>query len=527
MQRCRWFAGKAHQTKRVRVGEVLPLPDGDGQSLISLIQVEYMDRDSETYTVPLAFASGDVARKILQGRPESIVTELAFTDQKQSGVLYDALIDEGFCRLLLQSMARRGRRKGKEGELQATSWKPFKRIRDAERELAEPFLLEAEQSNSSIVFGKEFILKLFRKVEAGINPDLEIGRFLTDRGFEHSPPVAGALEYFRTRDERQTLAILHGFVPNQGDAWEYTLHLVGDYLAQVMAQPPDTDSLQVPAAHPLELAQVTPPDLVFERISGYGEVATLLGRRTAELHVLLSSVVDNPNFAPEPFSKLYQRSLYQSARALTVKVFQLLRKGLSRLPESLQEQAVAVLEREPDILERFRSLTREKLAAMRLRCHGDLHLGQVLWTGRDFVIMDFEGEPARPIHERRIKRSPLRDVAGMLRSFHYAAFSGLSDFKERRGLTLPQELTVIEGWAHFWYFWAAVLFLRAYMERAERGQFLPESPREQRVLLDLFLLEKAVYELGYELNNRPHWVKIPLQGILHLLSRTSDDPGLP
>ena len=154
---------------------------------------------------------------------------------------------------------------------------------------------------------------------------------------------------------------------------------------------------------------------------------------------------------------------------------------------------------------------------MRLRCHGDYHLGQVLWTGKDFIIMDFEGEPARPINERRIKRSPLRDVAGMLRSFHYAAYSGLFDFRERRGLVLEEELEAIDFWARFWHFWVSVIFLKAYMEVAINGKFLPESPEELRTLIDTYLLEKAIYEMGYELNNRPEWIKIPLRGILQLL----------
>jgi maltose alpha-D-glucosyltransferase/alpha-amylase len=195
-------------------------------------------------------------------------------------------------------------------------------------------------------------------------------------------------------------------------------------------------------------------------------------------------------------------------------------RTLKRLPQSLQLEAKQVLDQEGAILEFFQSVTRKKISAMRLRCHGDYHLGQVLWTGKDFVIMDFEGEPARPINERRIKRSPLRDVAGMLRSFHYAAYSGLFDFRERRGLVLEEELEAIDFWARFWHFWVSVTFLKTYMEVAINGKFLPESHEELRTLIDLYLLEKAIYEMGYELNNRPEWVRIPLRGILQLLEST-------
>jgi maltose alpha-D-glucosyltransferase/alpha-amylase len=256
---------------------------------------------------------------------------------------------------------------------------------------------------------------------------------------------------------------------------------------------------------------------VVDTIGTYAEAARLLGQRTGELHVALASAPEDPDFAPEAFSKLYQRSLYQSTRNLTRRVFQMLGRTLKRLPESLQSEAKEVLDKEGEILDCFQSVTRKKISAMRLRCHGDYHLGQVLWTGKDFVIMDFEGEPARPINERRIKRSPLRDVAGMLRSFHYAAYSGLFDFRERRGLVVEEELEAMYFWARFWHVWVSVIFLKAYMEVAIQGDFLPKSSEELRTLLDMYLLEKAIYEMGYELNNRPDWVKIPLQGIQQLL----------
>jgi maltose alpha-D-glucosyltransferase/alpha-amylase len=279
----------------------------------------------------------------------------------------------------------------------------------------------------------------------------------------------------------------------------------------------EVKSAVLPQKHLLDLMKEETASQVLDTIGTYAEAARLLGQRTGELHLALASAPEDPNFAPESFSKLYQRSLYQSTRNLTRRVFQLLGHTLKRLPQSLQAEAKQVLDKEGEILQCFQSLTRKKISAMRLRCHGDYHLGQVLWTGKDFVIMDFEGEPARPINERRIKRSPLRDVAGMLRSFHYAAYSGLFDFRERRGLVLEEELEAIDFWARFWHFWVSVIFLKAYMEVAINGKFLPESHEELRTLIDTYLLEKAIYEMGYELNNRPEWIKIPLRGILQLL----------
>jgi maltose alpha-D-glucosyltransferase/alpha-amylase len=513
----RWFGGKAQQIKWARIKEVLPVPNGPAESLIVLVQVEYMGGDDETYALPLAYASGARADELLGEHAYSILALLRLKGKDEEGILYDAIVDKDFCLALLEAMARRRRRKTAAGELQTTSLRTLQEIRGDLKEPLEPSILQAEQSNTSVVFSKKLILKLFRKLEPGINPDLEIGRFLTEQGFPHIPQVAGAIEHRRSRQESTTLVIVHGFVANQGDAWEYTRESLGEYFTHVMTGQAEVKSAVLPQKHLLDLVEEETASQVLDTIGTYAEAARLLGQRTGELHLALASAPEDPNFAPESFSKLYQRSLYQSTRNLTRRVFQLLGHTLQRLPQSLQAEAKQVLDKEGEILQCFQSVTRKKISAMRLRCHGDYHLGQVLWTGKDFIIMDFEGEPARPINERRIKRSPLRDVAGMLRSFHYAAYSGLFDFRERRGLVLEEELESIDFWARFWHFWVSVIFLKAYMEVAINGNFLPESHEELRTLIDMYLLEKAIYEMGYELNNRPEWIKIPLRGILQLL----------
>jgi len=257
--------------------------------------------------------------------------------------------------------------------------------------------------------------------------------------------------------------------------------------------------------------------LATDLIGPYLESARLLGERTADLHVVLASASDDPNFVPEPISPFYQRSLQQSMRRLTRQVFQLLRNRLLDVPQALQDKARQLLGLEGKILRRFQSIVGQKSTATRIRCHGDYHLGQVLCTGKDFVIIDFEGEPARPLSERRIKRCALRDVAGMLRSFHYAAYSALLN-QEASGTVRPEDIAALEPWARFWYVWVSVVFLKAYLAGATQVPFLPREREELQVMLDALVLEKAIYELGYELNNRPDWVRIPLQGILDLVA---------
>jgi maltose alpha-D-glucosyltransferase/alpha-amylase len=228
----------------------------------------------------------------------------------------------------------------------------------------------------------------------------------------------------------------------------------------------------------------------------------------------LASALDDPQFAPEPFTALYQQSIYQSMRAQTSRTFQVLRRQLKQLPEPTRTDAEQLLLTEAALVARFHALLDRRMSALRIRCHGDYHLGQVLYTGKDFAIIDFEGEPARPLSDRRIKRSPLRDVAGMLRSFHYAAHTALRD-QASAALVRQEDIGHARAWAHVWRLWVSAVFLRTYRATADEAPFLPRR-EELEILLDAFLLEKAVYELGYELNNRPDWVDIPLCGIRDL-----------
>jgi maltose alpha-D-glucosyltransferase/alpha-amylase len=234
------------------------------------------------------------------------------------------------------------------------------------------------------------------------------------------------------------------------------------------------------------------------------------------MHLALASRDDDSAFRPEDFSLLGQRALYQSMRSQSRRILRDMRRWLGRLPEDIRAEAAGLAEREDEVIDRFQGLIDHRIDAQSTRTHGDYHLGQVLYTGRDFVIIDFEGEPARPIGERRLKRSPLRDVAGMLRSFDYAAHSSLHG---TGAWVREEDAERVAGWSRLWYRWVGGAFLRGYLEAAGQAPFLPADPADLRMLLDAYILEKAVYEIGYEMNNRPDWVAIPLRGIVDLLEQ--------
>lgn len=509
----RWFGGKARAIQSVHILEAICLGHATGglKTFLVLVEVAYREGKSETYVLPLTFGAGGRAVQVQNEIPQTIVTRLKVNGDQGEGVLFDALWDKGFSTELLEVIGRGRRFEGTHGEVTASPTEAFRQLLPSGEVRLEPSIMQAEQSNTSVVYGNRLILKLFRRLEEGVNPDLEIGRFLTERGFGHIPPVAGAIEYRRQGGEPTTLAILQGFVVNQGDAWRHTLEALGRYFQRVLERP---ERFPLPRESLLALTEADVPPLACERIGPYLEEARLLGQRTGELHVTLAQEADDERFGPEPFSDASGEGLYRSMLGLVDQAFPLLRQHLSDIPGAVQGNAKRVLDLEGELRRRFQRVREQRFAAMRIRCHGDYHLGQVLYTGEDFVITDFEGEPARPLSERRLKGSPLRDVAGMVRSFHYAAYASLLG-KVAGGRS--EDFSSLEPWARFWYVWVSVAFLRAYLAVATRATFLPPTREERQVLLEAHLLEKAVYELGYELNNRPDWVRISLQGILELL----------
>jgi maltose alpha-D-glucosyltransferase/alpha-amylase len=514
----RWFGGKARKIKQVRVYDTIRIPAPPQDIVLALLTVEYIDGASEAYSWPFTFWTDEAVPPDLKAQPLAALARLTVVGDRKSvtGILYDAFYDLRLSQVLLESMERSRTFEGQQGTLSVVPGASFAALRGPAEPPLVPKVLKAEQSNTSVLYGDRLILKLFRRLEAGLNPDLEIGNFLTEKGFANAPAVAGSLIYRTTKGAQAALAILQGFIPNQGTAWDYSLGEIQRYFELALTRQGDQAIAPVSTQSYLALTKEKVPPLAQELFGTYLAAARLMGQRTAELHNALSRGPDNPDFQPEPFSSHYQWAIYQSMRAAASRSLELLRDRFSMLPDNVKPAAKKVLDLESVIQKNFRAVTSHGITALRLRCHGDYHLGQVLYTGKDFIIIDFEGEPARPLSERRIKRSPLRDIAGMLRSFHYAACTAHSS-RTAGPVARPEDEKAISRWALFWEQWVSASFLDAYLKTAAPGGYLPTTSEDMQILLNSFLMEKALYELSYELNNRPDWVYIPLQGILHLL----------
>ncbi len=455
---CRWFGSKARSIRNISILEQPPLSSSSAEdtSRFWFLEVNYVDGPAETYALPVKIARGEPASALSKASPQSIIARFRDGD----AVLHDAVWDRTFRTTLFETIANGKQARSGSGEIAGIAGRAL--TEQASVDHTASHVVSAQQSNSSMVFDNKFYLKLYRRLEDGVNPDVEITRFLTDRaGFANVPAFGGALEYRRPKTEPTVVCLLQNAVPAETDAWALTLDSVGRYYERVLERKADLQN------------QTTPEGgLLDEFIGGvYPEKAKLLGQRTGEMHAALASNTEDPAFAPEPFNAMSQRSTFQSMRALLRRTFALLQKNLQDLPASFRGEAEEVLAAENEILDREKRLLDRRNGAAKIRIHGDYHLGQVLYTGKDFYILDFEGEPARPLSERKLKRSPLRDVAGMMRSFQYAAYSALWQPSMR-----PEDIPFLEHWADLWYREMSSLFLNSYLTTTAQMQLYPAEP---------------------------------------------------
>jgi maltose alpha-D-glucosyltransferase/alpha-amylase len=505
-----WFNPK-RVVQWTEVREVVPVGD---VGFVVLVSVEYTDGEPDTYLLTLMLLRAEAADVRLANARGSVLARLRAPggrgrrEETETAVLADGLWDRPFAEHLLALMGRRSAR-GSAGELEGWSTPEIRRARPGG---TGPSSVHDRGAHTSMVFGTRFVMRVLRRIEDGSHPDVEIGRYLTEQAsLSCVPPLLGALEYARSRTQSAVVGTLHGHVPHEADAWTYTIDELGRYFERVLttmrtAAPPPLDAIT-------ELARRDTPAEMQTLAGVYLDSAALMGQRTADFHRALAQA-PLPDFTPEPFSELYQRSLMQSLRNLARRVMQQLRQRLREVPEEARADAQRLAAMEGEVVRQVRAILSRRHGGARMRYHGNLHLGQLLHTGRDFVIIMSEGEAGRSLADRRTRRSPLRDLAALLRSIHYAAAHAS---RPEGGAVRREDLPLLEPWVRQWRSWASAAVLRRYDHACQGTVFHPSSAEELRQALWLYLLEKALSEVSLELELRPEWVGIPVRGVLELM----------
>ncbi len=504
LMRSRWFGGKAQGIHEVTFDVLEPLPIVP-LVYFSILDVSFEQGKPEKYALFFTHVPEEEAAENKKAR----IGHVRF--EKKEGILCDALYLPEFRSKMLNFLFHRNNLDGIDGKLIFEKGSYLDLVE--EKEILSSKVLEADQSNSSVLYEDKLFVKFFRKLFPDTNPDLETIRFLSEKAhFQPIPTFAGSISFKPSHRPLLTLAMFQKTVDARTDLWA----LFKDHLASFaeLVKNEDFEFSDLWDHSPFEtmLRNEIPEEVRLGMGTESIELIQKLADRTAEMHASLSSDSHNLAYAPEPFDAGYRKILQDKLENLLLKRVHLLDHNFVRLNEESRVLAEYFLRRVDDISKSFQKLTQKKYLTQRIRIHGDYHLGQVLWQGNDVVILDFEGEPESTIEERKIKHSPLKDVAGMLRSFHYAAYAHL--FFVNRDV-IPEER--LELAAENWYRQAAGIFLQSYYTKAASLNFNLGTTKDIISLTELHLLEKAVYEFGYELNGRPDWVMIPLKGIQQVL----------
>jgi trehalose synthase-fused probable maltokinase len=494
----RWFRAKNRPVRAHRVVDLVPLsgdsPGAPG-SRLALLDLEYEAGDSDRYAIPLSCVEGEVAPMLAQEKPQALIAFLQ-DGSAEGALLVDGLVT-GHAAGDLFAIVREGRLcMGEVGRVRGEARPAFGEIGGG---IEAPHISAGEQTNSTVAFGDRALMKVYRQLTAGPNPELEMGLFLSAQPHPpRTPRVLGALSYEGRAGESLSLGIVHEFLSNDGDAWSLTLRELESYFERLPPRPP-AEREEAPLG----------------RFRGLAET---LGRRTGELHLALGREgIEDPAFRPEPLSAVDRQTAVDRARTMLDENLSTLTRQLNTLTAGARAAADRLLSptggerrRIERLLSRFRD---EPLSVVKTRIHGDLHLGQVLARGDDFVIIDFEGEPARPLAERRSKSSPLRDVMGMARSFSYAPEAVL---RQRAESDVERQAT-LAAWAEAWTRQVSATYLGAYLATVARTPVIPRDGAQLSLMLSFHQLERVIYEIGYEINNRPDWVSIPLRGLARLV----------
>jgi maltose alpha-D-glucosyltransferase/alpha-amylase len=512
LQRQAWFQGPRPRFARFRDWSVLRR--GREPLFLGIVEVEFEESAEDRtvprqYFLPLSMISAENAKTIQERVPHAV---LARVTGARKGILFDGWHDDRFAEVLLDIVSTGSTVAMRRGILSSRQTEAYPQLRRAsDTQLFRPASLPV---SSTIDYGNQLSLKLYRRVEPGVHSEIEVTEHLKRAGFLRASEIAAVVNYDRQQDAPSSMAMMSLAVESQADGWTHAMDWLGRYFDQVTGR--ELPAAPTPASF-FELTNASAPSAVRDLMSAYLEIASTLGKRTAEMHLALAADPVNPGFAPEPFGREDLAVTGARAAAQAERTLQALESGLQsgqlRVPDDVARRARRLLAARDQIVKSVQPDGLLTTPTVKTRIHGDYRLAQVLLAEGDFYIQNFEGHLSWPSAAQREKQSPLRDVAAMVRSFSYVAHAALFT----RATARPDDLANLEPWAHLWQTWATASFLQQYLATAGDASFLPADRVDRDEVLRLFMLDRALRELDGELNNRPDWIGIPIAGILKLL----------
>lgn len=509
-----WFTNKERRIQNIAITNHATIPIFDEKVILLLIEVQFQGSLPESYQLPLAFVKEELARDLRENCPQAVVAKLDIGAEQ--GILVNALFTPAFQQAVIQKIAANDTITLQESVIEFYSNSSIK------DQLQQQNLVKSkiytQDGFTSIHYDNAFFLKVYRKIDPTTNPDLEIIRYLTEKAkFEFIPAFCGAVEW-KFQNDTIALGMLQSLVESHGDGHSFMLSRIEDYIERIVAMPDKEALLSIEKAgsliNPVAFEDVT-EELQILLGATASEQARIIGVRTGQMHLALAAGTGLKDFAPEDFSLHYQRSLFSSMQSLVRATFQNKNEKLQNIPVDIKAQLEEVFDKKEDLLKIFKRIYAKKLDVIKIRIHGDYHLGQILFRGKDVVINNFGGDPLRSFSDRRLKRSPLRDVASMMRSIRYVVNEGLMKTSQ-----LPKE--DIQGFLPFADIWAHYMrgfFIKAYLETVQESSFIPKDKQDMQMMLETYLLEKIILDLNYELNNRPDWVRVPLRVLKSILDK--------
>jgi len=474
-----------------------------------------VDKPSEFYLLPLGVIPDYKTERILQRHSTEILAKLQNKDTKQ--LMFNAIYDPNFRIELLRTVLKKKLLNGKFGKLELNISNRIKKYFSSETNHFQTYLNNADSKEVRLQFDEMLNLKLYRKPEEGVNPGEEVLRFISEKtSFRNVPVYAGSITYLHQDSQPIVVGIFQEYVSNHGSAWSYVLDSLERFYEYILSRRKKErrEIIKYFLTQSLFLDFEASNNILFleeimERIF-LGNIS-LLGKRTGELHLFLSSA-NEPAFKPEPFSSLYQRAIYQSIRTLIKSTFRTLRKKINDLDQNIKDEAESLLKLERSILDHLSRILTMKIPGKKIRIHGDYHLQQIYFTGKDFVIQNFEGPQNVTISERRLRRSALRDIASMIYSLYFASHFAIMKYESRS----IEDMNELEPFASLWWQYMCSTFLKSYYKTVKDKDFIPQNFKDLQYLLETYLLEKTLNELSFSLNNKSTWVSIPIKGLKHL-----------